>query len=55
MLRKFTVGSCVHSFSDQWRRARFVFREENSEMPYGLWSDKVSYNLIRSIGFILLY
>ena len=41
MLREMTIGSCVHAFSNDWRRAKFVFRDENSELSYGLLSEKV--------------
>lgn len=40
-LREMTVGSCVHAFSNDWRRAKFMFRDENSELPYGLFAEKV--------------
>lgn len=48
ILRELTVGSCVHSFSNDWRRAKLVFREENNELSYGLLSEKNG-----SKGFIL--
>ena len=43
-LREMTVGSCVHAFSNDWRRAKFIFREESSELPYGLYVEKVKSN-----------
>ena len=41
-LRELTVSSCVHSLSSEWKRAKFVFRGRDSELTYGLFSEKVS-------------
>ncbi|XP_052784905.1 inactive ubiquitin carboxyl-terminal hydrolase MINDY-4B-like isoform X3 [Mya arenaria] len=35
-LRKITVGSTVHSFSRDWRKAALVFQDESTKYPWGL-------------------
>ena len=40
VLRELTIGNCVHSFSADWKRAKFVFRTEE-DLSYGLFSEKV--------------
>lgn len=47
-LRELTVSSCVHKLSPDWRKAKFSFRGRESELTYGLYSEKNG-----SKGFIL--
>jgi len=42
LLRELTVSSCVHSLSSDWKKAKFAFRPRESELTYGLYSEKVS-------------
>lgn len=39
-LRQLTVSSCVHRLSDEWRRAKFIFRREDTLLTYGLLTEK---------------
>jgi hypothetical protein len=47
VLRELTIGNCVHSFSNDWKRAKFVFRQEEG-VSYGLSCEKNG-----SKGFVL--
>ena len=40
-MRELSVGSCVHAFSQEWKRAKLIFRDENNELTYGLCAEKV--------------
>ncbi len=42
LLRELTVGNCVHSFSNDWKRAKLVFRHEEG-LSYGLLCEKVNW------------
>lgn len=54
-LRELSVGSCVHSFSQEWKRAKILFRDENNELTYGLCSEKNgTKGLILSIQAVLV-
>ena len=43
MLREITVSSCVHHLSSDWKKAKLVYRDRDSELPYGLISEKVKF------------
>ncbi|XP_052235536.1 inactive ubiquitin carboxyl-terminal hydrolase MINDY-4B-like [Dreissena polymorpha] len=35
-LRKITLGSTIHSFSRDWRKAALIFQDESTKYPFGL-------------------
>ncbi len=51
LLRELTVSSCVHSLSSDWKKAKFAFRHRESELTYGLYSEKVSSTLLVFLEF----
>lgn len=55
-LRELSVGSCVHSFSQEWKRAKVIFRDANSsDLTYGLCAEKNgTKGLILSIQAVLI-
>ncbi len=40
VLKELTIGNCVHSFSNDWKKANFMFRNEE-DLNYGLSCEKV--------------
>ncbi|CAF0710078.1 unnamed protein product [Brachionus calyciflorus] len=54
-LRELTIGSIVHTFSNEWRRAKFTYRTGCDDLIYGLISEKNgSRGLILSVQAVLI-
>ena len=47
VLKELTTGSCIHSLSSEWKKAKFAFRNEE-DLSYGLLCEKNG-----SKGFVL--